>query len=108
MFPESNLVDFPKWFRKRSLYHVRIYEGVLMKIRFPVSASARIGMLRSVMLNSCFRETARRLKEYAKCPHKFRNTFLDFPESVRMRSVDGSGTELITEIIVTFWLWIMT
>ena len=40
-----------------------------MKIQIPVSANAKVGMIRFVLLNSYFGQTARRLKEYVGFPH---------------------------------------
>ena len=39
--------------------------------------------------------------------YQFQNTFLGFPESVRMRSVDGYLTESISVVIITIWFWVM-
>ena len=41
----------------------------MMKIHFSVSADAEIGITRSVVVNSYFRKSARRLKEYVGFPH---------------------------------------
>ena len=38
---------------------------------------------------------------------QFHNTFLGFPESVLMRSVDGCLTELISVVVIILWLWVM-
>ena len=40
-----------------------------MKIRFPVSANATVGIIRSVVLKSYFRKSARHLKGYVGSPH---------------------------------------
>ena len=40
-----------------------------MKIQFPVSANAKIGMTQSVVLNSYFRKAAKLLKEYVGFLH---------------------------------------
>ena len=63
LYPESKLTNFPDRIRKRSVYHLEIYWAVVMKIRFPVSASAKIDMVRSVVLDSNFKNTARHLEE---------------------------------------------
>ena len=39
--------------------------------------------------------------------YQFHNTFVGFPESVRMRSVDGYLTESTSVVIITIWLWVM-
>ena len=39
--------------------------------------------------------------------YQFDNTFLGFPENVRMGSVDHSGAESITVIVIAIWLRIM-
>ena len=90
MVPESNFGGFPgmvpEWFRKRSMYRLRIYWCNLMRIRFPVALSAKICVILSVVLSSYFGGPCKCLKEYVGFPH---GAFLGFPESVRMRSVDS-------------------
>ena len=99
----QNWLNFLEWFRKRSVYHLRIYSGVVMKTRSQVSANSKIGMIRSVVLNSYFRTTARRLKGYVGFSHK---AFLGFSDSVCMRSVYSSGLDSISVIVFSIWLWI--
>ena len=65
----QNCLDFQEWFRKRSVYLLRIYWGVVMKIQFPVSANAKIGKIRSVVLKGYFRKSARSSKEYVGFSH---------------------------------------
>ena len=52
LYPESKLLNFPEWFRKRSVYQLRIHKGVVMKIRFPVSLNNKFGAIRSLVPNS--------------------------------------------------------
>ena len=58
VYPESNFSGFPgivsEWFRKRSIYRLRIYWCKLMRIRFPVALSAQVCVIPPVVLNSCF------------------------------------------------------
>ena len=46
VYPESNFGGFsgmvPEWFRKRSIYRLRIYWGNLMRIQFPIAVSAKV------------------------------------------------------------------
>ena len=69
LYLESKLTNFPDWFRKRSVYHFRVYNGIVAKVRFPVSAKAKNGITRSVVLNSYFRKAAKRLKEFVGFSH---------------------------------------
>ena len=105
VYPESNFGGFPgmvpEWFRKCSIYRVRIYWCNLMRIRFPVALSAKICVTLSIVLSSYVGGPSERLKEYVSFPH---STFLGFPESVCMRSVDGCGTESISIVVITIWL----
>ena len=53
-----------------------------------VCAIAKIYIVPSVVLGSYFRTSSRRLKEYIDfSAYQFHNTFLGFPESVRIRSI---------------------
>ena len=56
VYPESNFGGFSRmlleWFRKRSMYRLRIYWGNLMRIRFPVAFSAKICVTLLVVLSS--------------------------------------------------------
>ena len=57
------------------------------------------------MLNSCLGKTAKGSKVYVGFPHItsiIHNTFLGFPKSVRMRSVDGCLAESISVVVITF------
>ena len=102
-------VDFPEQFRKRSSYHLRIYCGDMMKIQFPLSANAKIGMIRSVLLNSYSGKNTRRLNEYIGSPHIGSITRSQgFRKVYVWRSVDGSGRESISVTVNTIWLRIMT
>ena len=100
-FRNQTLVDFPEWFRKRSMYHLRIYWCNLMKIRFPVTFSAKICVTLSVVLSSHFRGPCKCLKEYVGFPH---GAFLGFPERVRLRSVESCWTDSISVVVITILL----
>ena len=100
-FRNQNLVDFPEWIRKRSIYRLRVHWCNLMKIRFPVAFSAKICVTLSVVLSSHFGGPCKCLKEYVSFPH---GAFLGFPESIRMRSVDSFLTESISVVVITIWL----
>ena len=76
-----------------------------MKIQFPVGVSAKTYSSPYVILNSCVGGPSKCLKENVSFPHK---TFLEFPESVRMRSVDSCGTESISVVVITIWLVVIT
>ena len=108
MVPESNFGGFPgmvpERFRKRPIYHLRIYRGNLMRIRFPVALSAKIYVTLSVVLFDYFGGASKCLKDYVGFPHR---AFLGFSESVRMRSIDSCVTESISVIVVTIWRWVM-
>ena len=103
-FRNQILVDFPEWFRKRSMYRLRIYWCNLMRIQSPVVSSAKNCVTLSIVLLSYFGGPCKCLKEYVGFPH---GAFLGFPESVRMRSVDSCLTESISVIVVTIWLWVL-
>ena len=103
-FRNQILVDFPEWFRKRSMYRLRIYWCNLMRIGFPVALRPKICVTLSVVLSSYFGWPCKCLKENVGFPH---GVFLGFPESVRMRSVDSCLTESISVIVVTICLWVM-
>ena len=75
-----------------------------MRIRFPVASSAKTCVTLSVVLSSYFGGPYKCLEEYVGCPH---NTFLGFPESVRMRSAEGCLTESISVVVITIWLRVM-
>ena len=80
VYLESNFSDFsgmvPEWFRKRSMYCLRVYWDNLMRIRFPVALSANICVTLSVVLSSYFgKGQFKCLKEYVGFLH---NTFLGF------------------------------
>ena len=112
VYPESNFSGFsgmvPEWFRKRSLYQLRICWGNLMRIQFPVSVSAKICSSSCVVLNGYFGGLSLVLGRISRlCAYQFLNTFLEFPESVRMRSVDNCLTESISVVLITIWLWVM-
>ena len=59
VYPEINCGEVPgmvpEWFRKRSMYRLRIYWCILMKILLPVASGAKICVTLSVVLNSYFR-----------------------------------------------------
>ena len=105
VYPESNFGGLsgmvPEWFRKRSIYRLRIYWCNLMRIQFPVALSAKICFNLSIVLSSYIGGPSECLKEYVGFPH---STFLGFPENVCMRSVDGCGTESISVVVITIWL----
>ena len=84
---------FPVWFRKRSVYHLRIFWGVVIEMRFPVSASAKVSVNQSVVLDSCLRKIARSLEECVGFSHISSVTRSQDFRKVRMRSVDRSGTD---------------
>ena len=73
LYPESNF-----WwvFRNGSgmvpeTFHISSEDMLddLMRIQFPVSANVKICITRCVVLNSCLRKTATRLKSYVGFPH---------------------------------------
>ena len=112
VYPESKFGGFsgivPECFRKRSMYRLRIYWGNLIRIQFPVAASAKVCVIPSVLLNSYFGGLCQVIGRICKLSeNQFRNTFLGFPESVRMRSVDSCFTESISVIVITIWLRVM-
>ena len=69
LYPESERRNFPKCFRKRSVYHLRIQEVDLIGMRFLVSVTARFGVNQSVVFDSCLRTTIRSLKEAVGISH---------------------------------------
>ena len=105
VYPKSNFGGFsgvvPEVFPKRSVYRLRIYWCNLVRIRFPVALSAKNCVTLSVVLSRYIGGPSKCLKEYVGSPH---STFLGFPESVRMHSVDGCGTESISVVVITIWL----
>ena len=112
LYPESNFGGFsgmvPELFRKCSVYHLRICWGNLVRIQFPVAVSAKICVTPCVVLNSYFVGLFLVLGRICRlCAYQFHNTFLGFPESVRMRSVDNCLTESISVIVITIWLQVM-
>ena len=112
VYPELNFGGFsgmvPEWFQKRSIYHLRIYWGNLMRIQFPVTVSAKVCVILSVVLKSYFRGLCQVLGRKCKLSaYQFHNTFLGFPESVRTRSVDDYLTESISVIVIKIWLRVM-
>ena len=58
VYPESNFDEFsgmvPEWFRKRSMYHLKISWCNLTMIRFPVALSAKFCVTLSLVLSSYF------------------------------------------------------
>ena len=112
VYPESNFGGFsgmvPEWFRKRSIYRLRIYWVNLISIQFPVTVSAKVCVIESVVFNSYFGGLCQVLGRICKLSaYQFHNTFLGFPESVRMRPVDKCLTESISVIVITIWLRVM-
>ena len=77
-----------------------------MRIKCPVSANAKNGFTRCVVLKSCLKKTLERLCRFSA--YHFHNTLLGFLESVRMRSLDGCLTESLSVVVITIWLWVMT
>ena len=75
-----------------------------MKIRFPVILSAKVCVTVSAVLSSYIGGPFKCLEDYVGFPH---SKFLEFPESVRMRSVDGCWTESISIVFITIWLRVM-
>ena len=73
VFPESNFGGFsgmvPEWFRKRSIYRLRMYWGNLMRIQFPIAVSAKVCVIPPVVLNSYFGGFAKCFDEYVSFPH---------------------------------------
>ena len=73
VYPESNFGGFsgmvPEWFRKRSIYRLRIYWCNLMRIRFPVALSAKICVTLSIVLSSYVGGPSGCLDEYVSFPH---------------------------------------
>ena len=73
LYPESNFGRSSglvlEWFRKRSIYRLRMCWGNLMRIQFPESVSAKICIPPSVVLNSYFGGPSKCLKEYVGFPH---------------------------------------
>ena len=94
LYPESKLARFswmvPETLRTSS----QDILGVVMKIRIPLSAIAKkvndsiCGAQRSFQKNCYALDRICRLFAY-----QFHKTFLGFPESIRMRSVDDSGAD---------------
>ena len=112
VYPESNFGEFsgmvPEWFRKRSIQRLRIYWGNLMRIQFPVAVSVKVCVIPSVVLNIYFGGLCQVLGRICKLSaYQFHNSFLGFPESVRMRSVDSCLTESISFLVITIWLRVM-
>ena len=112
LYPESSFGGFsgmvPEWFRKRSIYRLRIYWGNLIRIQFPVAVSPKVCVFPSVVLNSYFGGLCQVLGRLCKfSAYQFHNMFLGFPESVRMRTVDSCLTESNSVIVITIWLRVM-
>ena len=105
VYPESNFGGFsgmvPEWFRKCSIYRLRIHWGNLMRIQFRVALSAKICVALSIVLSSYVGGQSKCFREYVGFPH---STCLGFPESVRMRSGDGCRTESISVVVDKIWL----
>ena len=71
--PESNFGGFsrmvPEWFRKRSIYRLRIYWGKLMGIQFPVAVSAKVCVIHLYCSKITSGGSAKCLDEYVSFPH---------------------------------------
>ena len=73
LYPESNFDRFsgtvPEWFRKRSIYRLRICQGNSIRIQFPVSVDAKLCNIPSIVLSGYFGEPAKCWKEFVCSLH---------------------------------------
>ena len=105
VYPELDFGKFsgmvPEWFRKRS--HVSPGD-IFDEDPIPSALIAKIVVALSVVLISYFGGPFKCLEAYVGFLH---NIFLGLPENIRMYSGESCGTESVSVVVVTIWLWVM-